>query len=55
MGAKIKLPDLNCSKISSAMNSVMGTAKNMGIKIEGLDGWMISDELRQEVDARQFA
>ena len=32
--AKIKLPDLNTNKIQSAMNSVMGTAKNMGIEVE---------------------
>merc|ERR1719198_650802 len=32
--AKIKLPDLNTNKIQSAMNTVMGTAKNMGIAVE---------------------
>jgi large subunit ribosomal protein L11 len=31
--AKIKLPDLNAKKLSSAMKIVEGTAKNMGIKI----------------------
>jgi large subunit ribosomal protein L11 len=31
--AKIKLPDLNARKLSSAMKIVEGTAKNMGIKI----------------------
>jgi large subunit ribosomal protein L11 len=31
--AKIKLPDLNVSKLSSAMKIVEGTAKNMGISI----------------------
>ena len=34
--AKIKLPDLNCVKVESAMAVVAGTAANMGIKI---DGW----------------
>jgi len=29
--AKIKMPDLNTNKLESAMNTVMGTAKNMGI------------------------
>ena len=28
--AKVKLPDLNTNKIASAMNTVIGTAKNMG-------------------------
>lgn len=32
--AKIKLPDLNASKLTSAMKIVEGTARNMGIKIE---------------------
>ena len=31
--AKIKLPDLNTNKLQSAMNTVMGTAKNMGSKL----------------------
>jgi len=31
--AKIKLPDLNTKKLESAMNTVMGTAKNMGITV----------------------
>jgi large subunit ribosomal protein L11 len=33
--AKIKLPDLNTQKLQSAMNTVMGTARNMGIEVEG--------------------
>merc|ERR1719389_1095036 len=32
--AKIKMPDLNTDKLQSAMNTVMGTAGNMGIKVE---------------------
>ena len=31
--AKIKLPDLNAKKLSSAMKIVEGTARNMGITI----------------------
>ena len=33
--AEIKLPDLNCYTIEDAMKIVAGTAKNMGIAIEG--------------------
>lgn len=33
--AKIKMPDLNTNKLESAMNTVKGTAKNMGIVVEG--------------------
>ncbi len=32
--AKQKMPDLNTTNLESAMNSVMGTAKNMGVLIE---------------------
>ena len=32
--AKIKMPDLNTNKLQSAMNTVMGTAKNMAVTIE---------------------
>merc|ERR1719482_1463702 len=31
--AKIKLPDLNTNKLESAMATVMGTAKNMGVRV----------------------
>jgi large subunit ribosomal protein L11 len=31
--AKIKLPDLNTNKIDSAMNTIAGTARNMGITV----------------------
>lgn len=33
--AEIKLPDLNAYDVESAMKQVAGTAKNMGIAIEG--------------------
>ncbi|KAI3431751.1 hypothetical protein D9Q98_004793 [Chlorella vulgaris] len=32
--AAIKLPDLNCTSLDAACNTVMGTAKNMGITVE---------------------
>lgn len=32
--AEIKLPDLNANSVEAAMNTIAGTAKNMGIKIE---------------------
>lgn len=31
--AETKLPDLNCVKIESAIKTIEGTAKNMGIQI----------------------
>jgi large subunit ribosomal protein L11 len=33
--ARIKMPDLNTTKLESAMRSVAGTARNMGIEVEG--------------------
>ena len=33
--AEIKLPDLNAYDVEAAMKIIAGTAKNMGIKIEG--------------------
>ena len=33
--AEIKLPDLNAYDVEAAMKIVAGTAKNMGVKIEG--------------------
>jgi large subunit ribosomal protein L11 len=32
--ATLKLPDLNCSTVESAMNQVVGTAKSMGLEIQ---------------------
>ena len=32
--ATIKLPDLNCTEIESAMRTIEGTARNMGITVE---------------------
>ncbi len=33
--AEVKLPDLNCTTIESAMRQVAGTAKSMGIEVVG--------------------
>jgi len=32
--AEIKMPDLNCYDLESAMKTVAGTARNMGVKVE---------------------
>ncbi len=36
--AEYKLPDLNANDVEAAMAIVAGTARNMGIKIEGYEG-----------------
>ncbi len=33
--AELKMPDLNTSDLDSAMRSVMGTARSMGIEVKG--------------------
>ncbi|TPR53357.1 50S ribosomal protein L11 [Metamycoplasma neophronis] len=38
--AEYKMPDLNAVKIESAMKQIAGTAKNMGITVEGYDEWV---------------
>ena len=34
--AEIKLPDLNANDIDAAMKIVAGTARSMGVRIEGI-------------------
>ncbi|MFK8137841.1 MAG: 50S ribosomal protein L11 [Bdellovibrionales bacterium] len=33
--AEVKMPDLNCTTVESAMAQVRGTAKSMGLEVEG--------------------
>src|SRR6202011_3712376 len=33
--AKVKMPDLNTMNLESAVRTVMGTARNMGLEVEG--------------------
>src|SRR5271168_2589872 len=33
--ARMKLPDLNTASMASAVRTIMGTARNMGIEVEG--------------------
>lgn len=37
--AENKMPDLNCFKVESGMRMVAGTARSMGITIEGTPPW----------------
>jgi len=32
--AELKIPDLNCMKVESAMSQVIGTAKSMGLEVQ---------------------
>ena len=33
--ARLKLPDLNTTNVDSAVRTIMGTARNMGLEVEG--------------------
>lgn len=35
--AEYKMPDLNANDLDAAMKIIAGTAKNMGVKVEGID------------------
>jgi len=37
--AKDKMPDLNCFTVESAMRMVAGTARSMGLTVEGAAPW----------------
>ncbi|MFN3403714.1 MAG: 50S ribosomal protein L11 [Cytophagaceae bacterium] len=37
--AETKLPDLNCSKVESAMKQIAGTARSLGITVSGKAPW----------------
>ena len=36
--AEYKMPDLNANDVEAAMRIVAGTAKNMGVEVEGFEG-----------------
>ncbi|MBU3676440.1 MAG: 50S ribosomal protein L11, partial [Chitinophagaceae bacterium] len=37
--AKDKMPDLNCFTLNSAMSMVAGTARSMGLTVDGKAPW----------------
>jgi large subunit ribosomal protein L11 len=37
--AETKMPDLNCFEVESAMRMVAGTARSMGLRVEGTAPW----------------
>ena len=46
--AETKMPDLNANDIESAMKTIAGTARNMGIAIDGYDESSVSKEETEE-------
>jgi large subunit ribosomal protein L11 len=41
--AEDKMPDLNCFSLDAAMRMVAGTARSMGLRVEGTPPWGGSD------------
>jgi large subunit ribosomal protein L11 len=42
--AQLKMPDLNCFTLESAMKMVAGSARSMGVTVEGTPPWNINQE-----------
>ena len=53
--AEIKMPDLNANDIEAAMKVVAGTARSMGVRIEGIADTGVYDKGRKKKDAPQNA
>ena len=52
--AETKLPDLNAYDIEGAMNIIEGTARNMGVAIEGVNDQELQEQAREaEIEARE--
>ena len=53
--AEIKLPDLNCYDIESAMEIVIGTARNMGIAVKGVTDVEMAEQAAEAAEAEKEA
>ena len=53
--AEIKMPDLNCYDIDSAINIVAGTARNMGIAVKGLNDAELEEQEKEAAAAEAAA
>ena len=51
--AEIKLPDLNAYDVEAAMNSIEGTARNMGVAIKGLNDKELAQQEANELKAEK--
>ena len=52
--AEIKLPDLNAYDVEGAMNIIEGTARNMGVAVEGLNDKELAEQA-EEAKAEEIA
>jgi large subunit ribosomal protein L11 len=42
--AQLKMPDLNCFTLESAMKMVAGSARSMGVTVDGTPPWNTNQE-----------
>ena len=53
--AEIKLPDLNAYSVEEAMRSIEGTARNMGVAVEGVNDAELAEEAKEAAIAEKEA
>ena len=53
--AKYKMVDMNTDNLDSAMQQVLGTAKNMGIKVEGIDDLKAAEQAAKQAQKERIA
>ena len=53
--AEIKMADLNCYDLDSAMNIIVGTARNMGIAVKGLNDAELAEQAAEAAHAEAEA
>ena len=53
--AEIKLPDLNAYSVEEAMKSIEGTARNMGVAVEGVNDAELAEEAKEAAIAEKEA
>lgn len=51
--AETKMPDLNCYTVEAAMRIVEGTARNMGIAVEGLNDAELANQAKEAAAAEK--
>ena len=49
------MPDLNAYDLKSAMNTVAGTARNMGIAVKGLNDAELAEQVKEAAEAEAQA
>jgi large subunit ribosomal protein L11 len=53
--AEKKMPDLNCFDVQAGMKMVAGTARSMGLKVEGTAPWATEASQTAEGDSEETA